>query len=166
MTPKWENGLTWGLVGLCAALVVLNLWPRLTVGRVEVVEETPDITVSIAGAVRAPGVYTLPWGSRTETLVEAAGGLTSSAEKTLINLAAPLDTGDTIFVPTAQTESGETRLSLNSATLAELDTLPGVGPATAQKIAAARPFNSVDDLLDVSGIGPATLEKLRPLVKP
>ena len=166
MTPKWENGLTWGLVGLCAVLVIFNLWPRLTVGRVEVVEETPDITVSIAGAVRAPGVYTLPWGSRTETLVEAAGGLTTFAEKTLVNLAAPLDTGDTVFVPTAQTESGETRLSLNSATLAELDTLPGVGPATAQKIVAARPFNSVDDLLDVSGIGPATLEKLRPLVKP
>ena len=166
MTVKQENLLTWGLVGLCAALVVLNLWPRLVVQRVEVAEETPDITVSVAGAVRSPGVYTLPWGSRLENLVEAAGGLTSSAEKTLLNLAAPLDTGDTIFVPTAQTERGEARVSLNSATLEELDTLPGVGPATAQKIIAARPFNSVDDLLDVSGIGPATLEKLRPLVKP
>ena len=166
MTAKQENLLTWGLVGLCAALVVLNLWPRLVVQRLEVTEETPDVTVSVAGAVRSPGVYTLPWGSRTEDLVEAAGGLTGSAERTLVNLAAPLDTGDTIFVPTAQTERGEARLSLNSATLTELDTLPGVGPATAQKIVAARPFNRVDDLLEVSGIGPATLEKLRPLVKP
>ncbi len=166
MTPKGENVLTWGLVALCAALVFINLWPRLTVQRVEVVEDTPDITLSIAGAVRTPGVYTLPWGSRMDTLIEAAGGFTASAEKTLVNLAAPLDTGDTIFVPTVQTEQGETRVSINSATIAELDTLPGVGPATAQKIVAARPFNEVDDLLNVSGIGPATLQKLRPLVKP
>ena len=81
-------------------------------------------------------------------------------------MAAPLDTGDAVFVPTVQTEQGEPRVSINNATLAELDTLPGVGPATAQKIVAARPFNEVDDLLNVSGIGPATLEKLRPLVKP
>ena len=166
MKSKRENLLTWGLVALCAALVFVNLWPRLTVQRVEVVERTPDITLAIAGAVRTPGVYTLPWGSRMEALIGAAGGFSASAEKTLVNLAAPLDTGDAVFVPSAQTEQGEPRVSINSATLAELDTLPGVGPATAQKIVAARPFNEVDDLLNVSGIGPATLEKLRPLVKP
>ncbi len=72
-----------------------------------------------------------------------------------------------VFVPEARTATGEDRLSLNTATERELELLvPGVGPVTAAKIVSARPFESVDDLLNVSGIGPATLEKIRPYVRP
>lgn len=166
MTPRQETLLTSVLLAFCVGLVVWNLAPRLMVQRVEIVEEEPDVTVSIAGAVYSPGVYTLPWGSRVSDLITAAGGLTPDAEATLVNPADPLDTGESVMVPLARTESGDVRISLNSATLKELDTLPRIGPALAERIIAARPFSSVDDLLEVSGIGPATLEGLRPLVKP
>ena len=151
-------------MALCALLVGLNLAPRLTVQQIEIEQVQPDITVSISGAVRSPGVYTLAWGSRLQDLIAAAGGLLEDAEETLINPAAPLTAGSATFVPSEQTETGETRVSLNSASERELDRLPGIGPALAKRIVAARPFSSVEDLLDVSGIGAATLEKLRPWV--
>ena len=68
------------------------------------------------------------------------------------------------MVPRLRTESGDIRISLNSATAAELESLPGVGPATARRIIAGRPYGRVDDLIRVSGIGPKTLERLRPRV--
>ena len=165
MTPRHETLLTWSLLALCALLVGSNLAPRLTVQRVEIERVQPDITVAVSGAVRSPGVYTLPWGSRLQDLTVAAGGLSPDAEKTLINPAAPLTAGGAVFVPSVQTDTGEARISLNSASEQELDRLPRIGPALAQRIIAARPFSSVEDLLNVSGIGAATLEKLRPLVK-
>ena len=165
MTPRQETLITWSLVALCALLVGLNLAPRLTVQRIEIERVQPNITVSVSGAVRLPGVYTLAWGSRLQDLVTAAGGFSAEAEETLVNLAAPLTAGSAVFVPSARTETGETRVSLNSASERELDRLPGIGPALAERIVAARPFSSVEDLLNVSGIGAATLEKLRPRVK-
>ena len=165
MTPQRETLITLSLLAVCALLVGLNLAPRLTVQNVEIERVQPDITVSIAGAVRSPGVYELAWGSRLQDLVAAAGGLSSDAERTLINPAAPLTAGSAVFVPSQQTEAGEVRVSLNSASEGELDRLPGIGPALAKRIIAGRPFSSVDDLVNVSGIGAATLEKLRPWVK-
>ena len=88
MTPRQEILLTWSLLALCALLVGINLAPRLTVQRVEIERVQPDITVSVSGAVRSPGVYTLPWGSRLQNLIMAAGGLSPDAERTLINPAA------------------------------------------------------------------------------
>jgi len=167
VSPKAETSLTLLLLAACLGLLGWQLWPRLNVQRVEMTVEQPDITVSVAGAVVAPGVYALPWGSRAEDAVAKAGGLTDAAEATLLNLADPLTTGETVFVPEARTATGEDRLSLNTATERELELLvPGVGPVTAAKIVSARPFESVEDLLNVSGIGPATLEKIRPYVRP
>lgn len=155
------------LVALCLGLTLWNLIPRLTVHRVDIGLERPDIAVSVQGAVAFPGVYPLPWGSRVEDAVSEAGGFTDEAEETLVNLADPLTTGEAVLVPEARTATGENRLSLNTATERELDLfVPGVGPSTAAKIIASRPFSSIDELLDVSGIGPATLEKMRPYVKP
>lgn len=167
MSPKAETAVTLLLLTVCLGLTGWQLWPRLTVQHVEIAVEQPDVTVSVAGAVAVPGVYTLPWGSRAEDAVAEAGGMTDAAEETLLNLADPLTTGETVLVPEARTATGEDRLSLNTASERELELLvPGVGPVTAAAIVAARPFESVEDLLDVSGIGLATLEKIRPYVKP
>ncbi len=167
MSPKAETAVTLLLLTVCLGLTGWQLWPRLTVQHVEIAVEQPDVTVSVAGAVAVPGVYALPWGSRAEDAVAEAGGMTDAAEETLLNLADPLTTGETVLVPEARTATGEDRLSLNTASERELELLvPGVGPVTAAAIVAARPFESVEDLLDVSGIGPATLEKIRPYVKP
>lgn len=167
MSSKAENAVTLLLLAACLGLLGWQLWPRLNVQRVELTVEQPDITVSVAGAVVAPGVYALPWGSRAEDAVAVAGGMTDAAEEMLVNLADPLTSGETVLVPEARTATGEDRLSLNTATERELELLvPGVGPVTAAKIVAARPFESLEDLLNVSGIGPATLEKIRPYVRP
>ena len=155
----------WGLLAVCVTLAAFNLAPRLRVNETPVTFQQPDITVAVSGAVRAPGTYALPWGSRVGDAVEAAGGFTAQAEQSLVNLADPLDAGEAVFVPDAHTETGEVRVSVNSANMAELDTLPGVGPATAALIVAGRPYNSFEDLLNVKGIGPKTLEKLRPKAK-
>ena len=162
--PRRELVLTSALIGLCLALTGLSLWPRLGVQRTPIVVEQPDITVAVAGAVTRPGSYTLPWGSRLQDAVQAAGGFALGADQNLVNLAAPLGAGEAVFVPERQTAAGTERVSINSASLAELDTLPGVGPAIAGRIIEGRPYASIEDLLAVRGIGPATLEKLRPFV--
>lgn len=142
-----------------------------------------EIVVQAAGAVLAPGVYRLAATSRVVDLVEAAGGLAPDADPDQVLLAAPLADGERVYVP----RHGETvapagpsapsgpepgpaaLLDLNTATRAELDTLPGVGPATADAIVGHReangPFGTIDELLDVRGIGPAKLEAIRPLVQ-
>jgi competence protein ComEA len=137
------------------------------------------VVAHAAGAVAKPGVYSLPAGARVQDLLAAAGGAAPGADLDRINLAAPVADGSQVYVPregeavpsgaggsAASTPSGP--LDLNTATLEQLDALPGVGPATAQAILDAREkvgrFASVDDLLDVRGIGPAKLEGLRDLV--
>lgn len=149
-----------------------------------------DVVVEIVGAVARPGVYHLAPGARLVDLLEAAGGYgprvdTARAERDL-NLAATLRDGDRIRVPsrgddiaggapsaspggTGGTGGGTALISLNAATSAELDTLPGIGPATAAKIIAAReeaPFTTVEDLRTRGVVGEKTFEKLRDLVAP
>ncbi len=155
----------WSLLAVCVTLAAFNLVPRLLVNEAPVALQQPDLTVAVSGAVRAPGSYALPWGSRVGDAVEAAGGFTLQAEQSLVNLADPLDAGEAVFVPAIVAATGEVRVSVNSASMAELDTLPGVGPATAALIIEGRPYSSLEDLLNVKGIGPKTLEKLRPKVK-
>lgn len=139
----------------------------------------PGLLVHVVGAIRRPGLYRLRADARIADAVRLAGGATRNADLTLVNLAAPLADGAQVVVPRRQAAGvgvdGSTRPSsepvhLNTATLEQLDALPGVGPATAQRILDYRQengaFATVDELDAVSGIGPARLEQLRDLVTP
>jgi len=155
-----EKIITWGMISLSGILTGANLAPRLITQPVGISQSQPEIVVAVTGAVRNPGNYNLAWGGRVEDAIAAAGGFSGGAEKDLINLAAPIDNGEAIFVPSIKTQSGEKRISINSASQQELELLPRIGPAMAKRIIMARPFMSVDDLLKVKGIGPKTFEKL------
>jgi competence protein ComEA len=138
------------------------------------------VVVDVVGAVRRPGLYRLRQGSRIADAVARAGGATGKADLAQVNLAAPLADGEQVVVPrrgapgaagSASSPGAPTGpVQLSTATLEELDTLPGVGPATAQKILDYREkhgaFSSVDELDAVPGIGPKRLEQLRELVVP
>jgi len=140
------------------------------------------LTVDVAGAVRKPGVYRMASGARVEDALKRAGGATAHADLSQINRAAKLEDGRQILVPrrpsraaaasapaTASATPGQP-VNLNTATLEQLDTLDGVGPATATKIIAWRTqhggFRSVADLGQVPGIGPKKLAALRDRVQP
>ena len=141
------------------------------------------VVVDVVGAVRRPGLYRLTQGARIADAVSRAGGATPKADLALINLAAPLADGEQVVVPRRGTgalaapagagsagapASGPVHLS--TATLEQLDSLPGIGPVTAQKILDYRQhhgaFTSVDELDAVPGIGPARLDQLKDLVAP
>jgi competence protein ComEA len=135
------------------------------------------LVVHVVGAVRRPGLYHLGEGTRVADAVHAAGGATHRAELEGINLAAPLADGEQVLVPRRGTTAASTGpgaaaapVQLSVATVEQLDALPGIGPATAQRIVAYReehgPFRSVDELVGVPGIGPAKLEAVRDLVVP
>ena len=143
------------------------------------------MTVDVAGKVRRPGVTTLPAGSRVIDALRRAGGARVGVDLTGLNLARVLVDGEQIIVgrvrraaapPGGLAGSASTTappatgalVNLNTATAEQLDTLPGVGPVTAQKIlqwrAAHGAFSAVDELLEVDGIGEKTLADLAPLV--
>ncbi len=134
----------------------------------------PKRVVKVAGAVRRPGRNRLAEGKRVADAVARAGGATASADTAAINLAAPVADGMQVLVPRRVPGAGAgaagTRVSLSSATAAELDALPGIGPVTAQKILDYRAqhggFRSIDDLNAIPGIGPARIEQLRDAVSP
>jgi len=145
--------------------------------------QTTEFYVDVVGAVRRPGLYRLPHGARVADALARAGGTTRRAQLELVNLAAPIADGEQVVVPrrgsaaVALTGAGSTGLiaasgpvSLSTATLEQLDSLPGIGPVTAQKILDYRQqhgaFTSVDELDAVPGIGPAHLAQLKGLVEP
>ena len=142
--------------------------------------EAGDVVVDVAGAVREPGVYRLPAGSRVEDAVQRAGGATGRAELEAVNRAARLADGQQVVVPerlpggATATASGaaeeEGPISLGAATVEQLDTIEGIGPVTAEQIVEFRDQHgglaSVDQLDEVSGIGPATMESLRARLQP
>jgi competence protein ComEA len=146
------------------------------------------VIVDVVGAVRRPGLYRLREGARVADALHRAGGATRKADVALINLAAPLADGTQVTVPKrgagpavgAATGAGGSApgapgapagpVHLNTATLEQLDALPGIGPVTAQKILDYRQkhgsFHSANDLDAIPGIGPARMDQLRDLVAP
>jgi competence protein ComEA len=142
-----------------------------------------DVVVDVTGAVWKPGVYRMPAGSRVNDAVKRAGGATGEAATDSINLAARLADGQQVVVPEEAPEGGvgavapvgaaeaeEAPISLSTATAAELDTIDGIGPVTAEDIVNFREehggLSSVDQLDQISGIGPATMEALRERLQP
>jgi len=145
------------------------------------------IAVYVSGAVKNPGVYALPVDSRVEDAIQIAGGFAENANDQSLNLAAQLQDGVQIWVPTHQAQeslepgnnSGAVEssvkqsplvmpgqmININTATQEELETLSGIGPVTAQKIITYREteglFIGIEDIQKVSGIGPTTFEKIK-----
>ena len=181
--------LVWG-VAVAALLVGLALYPQVD-GPEPVVAapatssgtsaershtSAPEVFVHVAGAVVKPGLYRFPDGTRVADAVEAAGGPLPRANLDAINLAQVLTDGIRIEIPrkgsvatmVPSTSASPGLVDLNSADQTALETIPGVGPVTAAAILQHRTeigrFESVEQLLDVSGIGPATLEALRSYV--
>jgi competence protein ComEA len=153
--------------------------PPLHVARATAPSKPAQLFVDVVGAVRRPGLYRVAEGARVADAVARAGGATRAAQLELLNLAALVADGEQVVVP----RRGEAAVAapgagtaptgpvhLNSATLEQLDALPGVGPVTAQKIVDYRTqhggFGSVDELDAVPGIGPSRLADLRSLVAP
>lgn len=140
--------------------------------------EGSDVVVDVTGAVRRPGVYRLPAGSRVEDAVTRAGGVEGGAVLEAINLAARLADGQQVVVPssrpgavaTAGASAEDGPISLGTATVEQLDTIDGIGPVTAADIIEFRDEHgglaSVEQLDQVSGIGPATMEALRDRLQP
>ena len=167
-----------------AGPVVVSLRPPVTSAPIMAPPTDGPLTVHVAGAVHAPGVYVLRTGDRVGQAIGAAGGATADGRPDELNLAALLVDGSRIHVPVdgeavippatvpaigaddPAVVSGP--IDVNRASTTELETLPGVGPATASAIVVERerngPFLNVDDLERVSGVGPRTVELLRDLV--
>lgn len=154
--------------------------PVMSGSSVSGVQENETI-VHVAGQVRTPGIVRLPASSRVVDAVQAAGGPTDEAQLDLVNLAAPLTDGAQILVPGPEDSApsspgtalaatgavgstGAATVNVNTADAGVLESLPGIGPALAQRIIDHReqfgPFGSLKDLDAVSGIGPAMLERL------
>jgi competence protein ComEA len=137
------------------------------------------VVVDVTGAVRSPGVYSLPAGARVKDAIARAGGASGSALLQAINRAARVADGQQVVVPeegAAGVPSGaagaatDGPIGLGAATVEQLDTIEGIGPVTAQNIVDFRDqhggLSSIDQLDQISGIGPATMESLRSRLQP
>ena len=146
------------------------------------------LVVHVAGAVQNPDVYELPLGSRVGDAIDAAGGLLEGANPGGLNLAAFLEDGERLYVPQLPTPlpeapasnrsgalpteipppSTDQRININTASQAELETLPGIGPVTAEKIIAYRESNGyfkiIEEIMDVPGIGTKKFEDIKDLI--
>ena len=168
---------------LAGALLVISRSPAGTPIQLLPAPTKAPLVVQVMGAVPRPGVYEFPEGSRVRDAIDAAGGLLTEADTSAMNLAAPLEDGQQLDIPyvggaapavtaepaaATQAANAEDLLNINTATVDQLDALPGIGPTTAQKIIDYRtangPFARIEDIMNVSGIGPATFDKLKDLI--
>jgi competence protein ComEA len=196
MKPRWQ-ALIWIFVGLLAIGVIYLIAspPRGESITLQAPPSPAPIQVHVIGAVMHPGLYSLPVGSRVQDAIDAAGGFSKDADPHALNLAAfiqdevqivvpqltPTQNPTLILPPNTETESPgipgrsptlpplfSTLININTATLDELDTLPGIGPATSEKIIAYReengPFLTIEAIQDVSGIGPVKFDGMKDLI--
>lgn len=149
------------------------------------------IAVHVIGAVPRPGLYEFAEGARVQDAIDAAGGLLSSADVDSINLATLLEDGQQLNIPykageessagggdtglelpgatdEPSSDNGGELININTATLDELDSLPGIGPTIAQRIIDYReengPFQQIEDIMNVSGVGPSTFDQIKDLI--
>ena len=193
MTGRYRALLFAGY-GLLAALVVTGLLlvvTRRPAGLPVQLQAPPTplpLRVHVTGAVVAPGVYSLPPGSIVQDALAAAGGTTPRANLGSLNLAHRLQDGEQVLVPespptsvavstsgvisasqgSSATPGSSDRININTASAAELEALPRVGPALAQRIVDYRvnhgPFRAIEDVMQVSGIGPAIFGQIKDLI--
>ncbi|HEX7972818.1 MAG TPA: ComEA family DNA-binding protein [Anaerolineales bacterium] len=195
MKAGWARALTvvFGImIGLAASGLVLLAasQPRGQAVRLLPPPTTAPLLVHVTGAVARPGVYALSSDARVQDAIGLAGGMLAEANSQAVNLAARLKDGDRLVIPAILTQTQDLPpdparsagiptsppasptpsfpIHLNTATLEELDSLPGIGPVTAQKIITYRdahgPFAAIEAIQDVPGIGPATFEKIKDLI--
>ena len=158
-----------------------------------IVKVKEPIAVHVIGAVPRPGLYEFAEGARVQDAIDAAGGLLASASVDTINLAALLEDGQQLDIPykageepttsnsnddtslelpgaTEESSAGSSQdlININTASVEELDSLPGIGPTIAQRIIDYRdengPFQTIEDILNVSGVGPSTFDQIKDLI--
>ncbi len=166
------------LIGLAVSAAILLVAAPPGGAPVEILPTpTPSpLTVYVSGAVARPGLYTLPRGSRVADALTAAGGTLAKAELSLLNPTQLLIDGQQVLVPAVgeyiPLATGATRLNtlldLNSATVEQLEQLPGIGPSKAADIIAYRQnlggFDTIEQILEVPGIGEATFERIKDMI--
>lgn len=178
-----RKALLWNGLAILAALAIgysaLRLSQAGSNPQIVIADDAlaQKVAVEVLGAVATPGVYWLEGDARVQNALDAAGGALPGADLTGLNLARRLDDEEQLVVPFANqpaappqaTPKGTTpaggRVNVNTATVEQLDTLPGIGPALAGRIVAYRqqhgPFASVEELSNVSGISPNMVDELR-----
>lgn len=164
------------IIGLGAGLIIYST--ERSKDSLKISDEKIELSIDIEGAVKNPGVYTFKNGSLIQDAINAAGGLAETADNDLLikdlNRAEPLKNNQKINIPfkveTAPQVAGEeisSQININTATLEQLDSLPGIGPVYAQRIIDYRQkksFSSLEEIMEIQGIGEKTFAKFKDLI--